>query len=156
MPGYYGTNSTKWLTGITVSGKRSTGAFTTRYYMDRSGVEGDAQATPVWDVKPNAVIVSPANTAEIAREAMEIWGWAWAAEPVMAVEVSADGGASWERAELEPRRDIGWQRFRLAWTPASVGEYIIMARATDVHGNTQPDTPRRNRIHRAVVFVRAG
>jgi DMSO/TMAO reductase YedYZ molybdopterin-dependent catalytic subunit len=34
VPGFYGTNSVKWLTRITVAKTRATGAFTTRWYND--------------------------------------------------------------------------------------------------------------------------
>ncbi|MBE1865873.1 molybdopterin-dependent oxidoreductase [Bacillus subtilis] len=34
VSGYYGTNSTKWLTHLTVSGSRSNSAFTAKYYVD--------------------------------------------------------------------------------------------------------------------------
>ncbi|MFK2816147.1 hypothetical protein EQZ01_13645 [Bacillus subtilis] len=39
-PGYYGTNSTKWLTHLIVSDSRSNSAFTTKYYVDREVVDG--------------------------------------------------------------------------------------------------------------------
>lgn len=49
VPGYYGTNSTKWLTELVISNVRSTSAFTTKYYMDRETVDGQIIETPVWD-----------------------------------------------------------------------------------------------------------
>ncbi|MFJ5032346.1 hypothetical protein ACIQB5_30485 [Streptomyces sp. NPDC088560] len=84
---------------------------------------------------------------------VEIWGWAWAHEPVTRVDVSVDGGQRWTSAEVTSRTGHAWQRFTLTWTPSSVGEHILACRATTNTGATQPSTPRRNRTHQRVVFV---
>ncbi len=34
VPGFYGTNSVKWLTRMTLQAKRAPGPFTTRWYND--------------------------------------------------------------------------------------------------------------------------
>ncbi len=63
MPGFYGTNSVKWLTRITLSDRRTAGPFTTRYYNDplRDGAGRETgETTPVWSVAPESLIVSPA------------------------------------------------------------------------------------------------
>jgi sulfane dehydrogenase subunit SoxC len=155
VPGYYATNSTKWLSTLTVSDKRSSGAFTTRYYVDTEQTGDVVHRTPVWTVKPNTIIVAPANGEAVVYGETLIWGWAWAAAPVERVDVSTDGGLTWKAAALEPRRDHGWQRFSYLWKPPSVGEYVILARATDSQGNVQPDELRRNRVYRVMIFVRA-
>ncbi|MER5530378.1 molybdopterin-dependent oxidoreductase [Streptomyces sp. NPDC002677] len=152
VPGYYGTNSTKWLTSLTVSDQRSTGAFTTKYYMDPPA-DASAQATPVWELAPNSFLVAPVDAGAHAGRPVEIWGWAWAHEPVTRVDVSVDGGQTWTPAQVTSRTGHAWQRFTLAWTPSSVGEHILACRATTRSGATQPSTPHRNRIHQRVVFV---
>ncbi|MFF3851005.1 molybdopterin-dependent oxidoreductase [Streptomyces sp. NPDC002328] len=152
VPGYYGTNSTKWLTSLTVSDRRSTGAFTTKYYMDPPA-DVSSQATPVWELAPNSCLVAPVDEDVAVGKPVEIWGWAWACEPVACVDVSVDGGQTWTSAEVTSRTGHAWQRFTLAWTPSSVGEHILACRATTLSGATQPSTPRRNRIHQRVVFV---
>ncbi len=154
VPGYYGTNSTKWLSQLTLSGKRSPGAFTTRYYMDRETVDGVQRDTPVWAVAPNAILVAPANGALLPPGPTRIWGWAWSDRPVARVDVSIDGGASWASAAVESRRERSWQHFELEWSPRSVGEYVLLARVTDADGNAQPLHERRNRAPAAIVFVR--
>jgi len=154
VPGYYGTNSTKWLSTLTLSDNRSSGAFTTKYYMDVEHSGDGAHRVPVWAVKPNSIIVMPANGDSVILGETLIWGWAWAAAPVERVDLSVDGGATWEPTTLDPRWDQAWQRFSYPWKPRTVGEYTIVTRAVDAHGNVQPDEPRRNRVYRAVVFVR--
>ncbi|KOV58221.1 hypothetical protein ADK64_37260 [Streptomyces sp. MMG1121] len=152
VPGYYGTNSTKWLDSLTVSDRRSGGAFTTKYYMERPE-NGMGAPSPVWELAPNSCLVAPVDGAVHVGEAVEIWGWAWAAEPVTSVEVTTDGGRNWNPARVTPRSQHEWQRFTFPWTPATVGEFILACRATTASGATQPATPRRNRIHQRIVFV---
>ena len=153
VPGYYGTNSTKWLTELVLSDVRSSSAFTTIYYMDREEVDGQIKETPVWSVSPNSLIVQPQNGQSIKPEETEIWGWAWAQDRILTVEVSTDGGETWQEASVEPRRKMEWQRFTFSWCPKTVGEYCIMTRSIDVKGNSQPLTQRRNQVFRVMLFV---
>jgi len=61
-------------------------------------------------------------------------GWA----PITRVEVSVDGGESWQDAELgESTGDYGWRRWTYDWD-AAPGEHELCSRATDGDGNTQP------------------
>ena len=78
---------------------------------------------------------------------------AWSAWPVRAVDVSTDGGATWEPARVAPRGgDHQWQAFSYAWDAAAPGRYAVHARATDEHGRRQPPTGR-NRVHTIDVTV---
>ena len=71
VPGFYGTNSVKWLTRMTVAETRATGAFTTRWYNDpvpNAAGEDSGETVPVWSVAPESIIVSPApGQADQAR-----------------------------------------------------------------------------------------
>ena len=95
VPGFYGTNSVKWLSRLHLADARADGPFTTQLYNDP--VEGGTR--PVWAVAPESVIVSPAPDAELGMQPIEIWGWAWADGGVAQVEISTDGGASWRQAQ---------------------------------------------------------
>ncbi len=152
VPGYYGTNSTKWLTELRLSGHRSAGAFTTRYYMDPPSTSSPT-STPVWELAPNSCLVAPADGQVHLGRPVEIWGWAWAAEPVTSVEVTTDGGQTWATARVTDRIDYGWQRFSLSWTPSCLGEHILACRAATRDGQTQPAAARRNRIYQRIIFV---
>jgi hypothetical protein len=76
---------------------------------------------------------------------VEVAGAAWAGQsPLARVEVSSDGGATWDRAELGgPETRWGWRLWRWSWE-ASPGEHRLVARATDADGRTQPDEPDRD------------
>ena len=48
-------------------------------------------------------------------------------------------GVSWNDAELPgPQPQHSWARFSFTWE-AGPGDYVIMTRATDETGNSQPD-----------------
>ena len=61
------------------------------------------------------------------------------AGPIARVEWSVDSGGTWSEATvLEPQVQRSWARFEFVWD-AEPGEHIMMTRATDAEGNTQPD-----------------
>ena len=66
-------------------------------------------------------------------------GLAWSGRGrIEKVEVSADGGASWQQAELqEPRLPKAFTRFRLPWRWDG-GEATLVCRAADETGYLQP------------------
>lgn len=150
VPGFYGTNSVKWLKRITLADRRAEGPFTTALYNDPAP---DGTRRPVWAVMPESAIVAPAPDAVLGTEEITIWGWAWGELPITSVAISTDGGANWREAELEPRRQLAWQRFSLNWRPDGFGAVAIMARATDEAGAVQPETSARNAIHAVTVKV---
>lgn len=152
VPGFYGTNSVKWLTRVTLADRRADGAFTTRWYNDPSP---DGRATvPVWSVAPQSVIVAPAPGGAWRRSAtQEIRGWAWADDGVARVDISADGGESWSAAALEPREDRSWQRFAMSWRPTTSGPITLCSRATSVGGATQPAVRARNAIYGLAIMI---
>jgi DMSO/TMAO reductase YedYZ molybdopterin-dependent catalytic subunit len=159
VPGYYGTNSVKWLWRLQLAEHRPASLFTTRLYNDEVTADdvaaGQPLLRPVWAIAPEAVIVTPSpDTTFAVDEPTEISGWAWSFHGIAAVEISTDDGASFRRATLEPPSDWAWQRFSHAWRPSARGETQISARAVEANGNSQPRTGARNAIHAVRVLVR--
>lgn len=156
VPGFYGTNSVKWITRITLAEARASGPFTTRWYNDSvesSRESGSAGTVPVWAIAPQSVIVAPAPDATIsASETIEIWGWAWADGGVSQVEIGIDSG-DWRPAQLEPASGRAWQRFTLSWTAVKRGPTTLASRAARASGECQPASGRRNAIYRVSVNV---
>lgn len=150
IPGYYGTNTVKWLWRLELREGRATGPFTTLLYNDPDPATGGTR--PVWEAPPESLIVAPAP-GPLAASATEIWGWAWAAAGVAKTEISLDGGKSWSPARLEPRRQWSWQRFSLDWQPSRPGDFTLAARATDTRGATQPLAKARNAVHTVAVTI---
>lgn len=151
IPGWYGTNTVKWLWRLELAEARAPGPFTTVLYNDPDPEAGGTR--PVWQAGPEALIVAPAPGPFAAAPVVEIWGWAWAAAGVARVEVSTDGGAIWLPAQLEPRRQWSWQRFLFDWRPAAPGNYTLAARATDTRGGIQPIARARNAVHTVAVVI---
>jgi len=159
VPGYYGTNSVKWLWRLHLADHRADGIFTTEFYNDSLGAEdiaaGLPRRRPVWAVAPESVIVAPAPDAAVALgEPVEIWGWAWSFRGIAAAEISVDGGASYLRATLDARRGWAWQRFSLPWRPMARGETQLCVRALEGGGVGQPRADARNAIHTVRILVR--
>jgi DMSO/TMAO reductase YedYZ molybdopterin-dependent catalytic subunit len=157
VPGFYGTNSVKWLTRMTLAEGRMSAPFTTRWYSDPVlDLRGDetGETTPVWSIAPDSVIVSPApqEPIELARE-REIWGWAWADGGVGSVNVRISDETGWQSAQLESPQGREWQRFALVWTPTHPGPALITSRAAALTGKRQPLAGRRNEVHSVAVNV---
>ena len=66
-------------------------------------------------------------------------------EAVQGVDVSIDGGATWQEAAFVGP-DMGpyaWRQFALA-TTLEPGSHTLMSRATDARGNVQPELREEN------------
>ena len=152
VPGWYGTNSVKWLGALTVTTHRAPGPYTTRFYNDPS----PNGPKPVWGTAPESIIVSPSSDddALFAGIPFLIQGWAWSESGVARVEVTADSNGAWIPANLEQRFDFCWQRFSLLWTFRS-GQRQLSCRCFDASGNGQPESGARNAVHTVVVDVTA-
>ena len=155
VPGFFGTNSVKWLTRVTLADARPESLFTTKLYNRKVERDGVSVIEPVREADVHSVIIAPRDGDTIARGAAAlIMGWAWSAWAVARVEVSVDGGARWIAARLDPRSEgHAWQRFVLDWRGEVPGEHRIQCRAIDERGRTQPPGHGRNRIHEIVVTV---
>lgn len=149
VPGFYGTNSVKWLWRFTLADRRADGLFTTRYYNDPLP---DGTTRPVYGLEPESIIVDPAPEAAVGAQA-EVRGWAWGDAPVVEVRVSGDGGQSWTEAVVMPRNGREWQGWSCSLGFAAGGPTTLMCRATDADGRTQPFEGLRNEVHRVPVNI---
>ncbi len=150
IPGFYGTNSVKWIAKIELSDRRATGPFTTIWYNDPvcDDTGGQAGTKPVWRIMPEALIVSPAPDVCLPRGVLsEVWGWAWADGGIGRVDLSTDGGLSWQQTSLEKPAGRTWQRFSQLWKPEQKGEFKLVCRAVGFDGTMQPLAGARNAVH---------
>ena len=142
VPGWVGSASVKWLGRIVVSSEQLwTRNNTTSYVLigDRYPPEGEAQGKPVTEQVIKSALALP-WPAELAAGKHRVHGYAHSpAAPIARVQWSADGGRAWADAALPGRQaDRSWARFEFEWD-ATPGERVLMTRATDAAGNTQPD-----------------
>jgi sulfane dehydrogenase subunit SoxC len=74
-------------------------------------------------------------------------GYAFSPHGIQKVEYSADAGRTWRDAKLVPPLDLdyAWVRFEFPWD-ARAGTYVLMTKATDKRGNTQPESVPLNEM----------
>ena len=142
VPGWYGMAHVKWLRRITVVAEPFDG-FQMRAYRFRDSP--DDPGIPLTRIEPRALLIPPGFPDFMSRQRVVrsgdvlIEGRAWSGwAEVTAVQISIDGGDTWESADLDPRLDsYGWARWCWTWK-AEPGSYLLSARATDASGRTQP------------------
>jgi DMSO/TMAO reductase YedYZ molybdopterin-dependent catalytic subunit len=140
VPGWYGVASVKWLTRIAVLDRPFAGYYqTTKYTVQRRGERG-LETVVVGPMAVKSEIVRPHAGAQLGLGTNRISGVAWAGEEaVAAVEVSADGGQSWSRADLiGPQAPYSWTLWEYFWEVAEAGRYVLLARAVSSSGRVQP------------------
>jgi DMSO/TMAO reductase YedYZ molybdopterin-dependent catalytic subunit len=150
VPGWFGTNSTKWISKISLQDHRATGPYTTRFYNEPDPAGPEGALRPVWAVEPNSMIVRPQPDEKIDGPDVLVEGWAWYHEPVERVQLSVDKGKSWKEAIVGERVDFSWQKFSLV-LHLEPGQHNVIARAVSGDGAMQPLSGRRNHCH-AVSF----
>ena len=142
-PGWEGAACIKWLTKITAAPDEADGFFmkTAYRYPTRPVSPGEAV-----DPKDMAAITSLAVKSLITRATGPIQGVAWAGEAeITRVEVSTDGGRTWNDAKLgADKAPFAWRRFSYNWKPTPGAAATVASRATDSQGRTQPSTPAWN------------
>jgi len=107
----------------------------------------------VWEVAPEALITSPAHHATLPKGKICVTGWSWGATEISYVEISVDGGETWQRVHAEARHQMSWQKFSFEWSQLVTGEVTICARAVDRNGTTQPAKGARNAVHKISVKI---
>ena len=59
--------------------------------------------------------------------------------------MSTDNGRTWMRASLgRDQARYAWRGFEYLWRPTAGGSYLVLSRATDSRGLTQPIVPEWN------------
>lgn len=130
IPALYGMKTTKWLTKITLTDEDYKGYWETRNWTDEAVVKTMSRI----DV-PRRNNVLPAGPVQVG-------GVAFAGDRgVSRVEISTDGGESWNDARItdQPNPDgIAWVLWQYDWTP-SAGEHRLVVRAIEADGTVQPE-----------------
>jgi len=145
VPGWYGMASVKWLAEIRVLDQPFKGFFQT----DRYVIDG----RPLRVLEPRAVIAWPADGAEVSSP-LGLRGYAWSGRaPLDRVEVSVDGRSHRAPLATADSAHFAWREFllRLVLDP---GDHVLVPRAIDRDGNTQPLSPRWNALGYANNAVR--
>jgi DMSO/TMAO reductase YedYZ molybdopterin-dependent catalytic subunit len=142
VPGWVGSSSIKWLSRIVVSAAPLwTRNNTTSYVLigDDYPPDGEALGTVVTEQSIKSALALP-WPATLDAGSHRIRGYAQSPHgPITRVEWSDDGGRTWrDAAVLDPQPQYSWARFEFTWE-APRGEHVVMTRATDASGASQPD-----------------
>lgn len=141
VPGWYGVAAVKWLLEIEAINESFDGYFQKLRYI----MPGGPDPSPLQERRVRAVITVPEDQSTLKAGGIEVRGLAWSGnQPVTRVDFSADGGQTWQAAELEqPESPYAWQRWRVVWS-AAPGTHVLQVRATDARGRTQPERAEWN------------
>jgi DMSO/TMAO reductase YedYZ molybdopterin-dependent catalytic subunit len=143
VPGYTGVNNVKYIKRLAFTAEQSDAAIQkTGYRISPPGQKGDPSQPSVWEMGPKSWINSPApETGAVPSGMVQIKGVAFGGmTAVKSVEVSVDGGKTWQQARLVGP-DLGkyaWRQFVLP-VKLEPGSYTIACAVTDANGNRQPE-----------------
>jgi len=133
VPNIYGMKNVKWLRSVECVTFDYLGYWMERGWSDLAVINTNTRIdTPVraakWD-----------GSAKIPIAGVAFSG----ARGISTVEVSADGGKTFNKAELEPALGpLTWVRWKLDWTPSGTGRFTIVARSTDGTGERETEIRR--------------
>jgi DMSO/TMAO reductase YedYZ molybdopterin-dependent catalytic subunit len=152
VPGWEGAYSIKWLTALRVLDREFDGFWVATGYRYPTKTVAPGAAVDAKDMAPltglvvKSLITKPLEGAIVAPGKVDVAGFAWAGEADIArVDVSVDHGASWQQARLVGERaKYSWRRFEYTFQTSRPESYLILSRATDSNGKTQPMTPPWN------------
>jgi len=140
VPGHYGVASVKWLRAMRVIDHAYPGFFqTTKYSVNRPGPGGKVRQ-PIGAGAVKSAILQPPEGANLGLGSHHVAGLAWAGEERIArVDVSTDGGRTWQAARLKGiRQAYCWCQWEALWTVTAPGNYTLLARAHTESGELQP------------------
>jgi len=152
VPGWEGAYSVKWLSSIHASDVEQPGAFVQAGYrypkrpVVPGGTVAAADTEPLRGMPVKSIITAPQTDMTTKPGPVRIGGFAWAGnDQVRRVDVSVDGGRSWLPARLGTDvAPFAWRQFEYVWHTASPGSHVVMSRATDSLGRSQPIVPAWN------------
>jgi DMSO/TMAO reductase YedYZ molybdopterin-dependent catalytic subunit len=153
VPGWEAAASTKWIASIRVSQTEADGFFFKTAYRIPNRPVAPGTAVDPKDMVPytaldvKSIFTSPADGAAVVQgSSIELRGFAWAGEAdISRVDISTDFGRTWIAASLDAdKARYAWRRFRYIWKPSRRGSFVVMSRASDSQGRTQPLIPSWN------------
>jgi DMSO/TMAO reductase YedYZ molybdopterin-dependent catalytic subunit len=142
VPGWYAVASIKWLQRIVLSDKPFNGYYQTLDYAFWKRRGEVAELVPLREMAIKAEIARPSEGETVpANSNVRVHGAAWSGDgEITKVELSADGGSTWNNAKLlGDSKPNAWRLWEFNWkTPARAEKATLIARATDSKGRSQP------------------
>jgi DMSO/TMAO reductase YedYZ molybdopterin-dependent catalytic subunit len=149
VPGWYAMASIKWLQRIILTDKPFNGYYQTLDYAYWKRRGDLAELTALSEMQIKAEIARPTPNETLPKDSnVRVYGAAWTGDgEITKVELSTDGGSSWNDAKLIGEVAANaWRFWEFEWnTPSKPGTHTLVARATDSRGRTQPTERDRDR-----------
>jgi len=155
VPGWTATYWMKHLTSIQLSSKPLDSFWIQKAYRVPAGMfpvdhpfpTQDSQASwPITEIVVNSVVAAPIAGTRLPANGFAIEGVAWdRGHGIRQVEISLDGGKTWQPATLG--KDLGrfaFRAFSLQTGKLPAGNYTISSRATNNAGETQVEKLKFN------------
>lgn len=148
VPGYSGVNNIKYIKRLAFTKEQTQAAIQkTGYRMSPVGQKGDPSQPAVWTMDAKSWVTTPSpDNGPVKAGLVQITGVAMGgSEDVAKVDVSLDGGKTWQVARLVGP-DLGkyaWRQFVLA-TNLKAGQYDVSCRVTTKAGVQQVATSTEN------------
>ena len=138
--GWTGANCVKWLCKIKVLDQPFEGFFMDQVYRVFQKGEDPKSGEVVTRLKLKSIITQPVKGEKLPAGMVTILGAAYAGPiDVERVDVSVDGGQSWNRAAfIGPHQPFAWRQWQYLWEVGKKGQYTLMSRAMDAEGRQQP------------------
>lgn len=142
VPGLYGMMSAKWVTDIELVGGTYDGYWQRRGWTNQATYQTGSTIITPGGAQLRDRFPIPSSLGDISGSPIPIIGEAFAGDRgISKVEVSTDGGATWQPASVyDPLSQYTWVFWRLDWEPPSAGAYTLKVRATDGAGQEQVAT----------------
>jgi hypothetical protein len=154
VPGWYSTYWVKMLNDIEVLDQPDTNFWTKTAYTIpdtphasiRPGETG-VTMVPISRMVPRSFITNIKAGATLRAGASTLArGIAFGGDSgVSRVELSGDGGKSWQPAQLgTDEGKYSFRQWQISFTPSVRGDHVLRVRCTSSRGEMQPDTPNWN------------
>ena len=154
VPGTVGARNVKWLTRVVASEKEYGGFWQQRDYkgfspcIDWNNVDFST-APAIQELPIQSLICTPQEGTSVDAEELHVTGVAWSGggRGVVRVDVSANGGKSWQVANLgsgkeqKGGRAWAWTLWEATVPLPSKGDTELVCKAVDTSYNVQPDSP---------------
>ncbi len=151
MAGYFAVNSVKWVVRLALTAEESDADIqTVRYRLTPPGSVPGPDDPSCWEMPVKSWVTSPAPGA-VVSPTVEVEGVAFSGTgTVTSVEVTADGGTTWQPAVLGP--SAGPTSWRTFGATLELGDRRgkIASRTHDSSGNIQPARSNADRNGYAV------
>jgi len=131
IPGLYGMMSAKWVRQVELTDGTYVGFWQTRGWSNDALV----QTASFIRVPQDGATVSLSQSGG----SVLLGGMAFAGDRgISKVEVSVDGGSTWQLATLKPpASELTWVLWAFEWNPPNTGSYVVYVRATDGQAQVQ-------------------